>query len=666
MASTSASGTLFRTYSGAIGLSCRHETLRCIGLMVVSIVAYVGILVFSDQYWMISEAPFLTLGNETKLLDNNTIVKGVMKSNKHNSTIESDKIPEQDNATINYNGTRSKTKDDGTRAEELDLLTNLQLQSRFGLQGIEQRSAFDTNVTKKETVLSNGYPLSWHSCTLARQVMRKQKDHKGSPNNTLEIVILGGSLSSASGRACQTMASYDEQKLDPLSGRYSNVLQNVLDSDAEKFIRTSQSSSIDETANAAASSISNLSSTGTAPLRFNIRNMAQGGTDSVWAGLHIDKLINPLNTDVLIWEFAVNDIHPPDDPDGYKDQQRHESIKDEYSRKLDFWLRRVHSIFSLAGKPPPPILLLYTWDFGIGNKPAAYILENGLEASTLNQNTWSLIRKCQKRGWNIQVIHVGASINRTLFASDPSLLLDDLHHPGCHGIHLLADMIQYALYSNIHECHETHDKWLQNTPLEGGSDHEDVLLSPESNGILVATDPTDLTTLLFEDDIRMGSWTAWTPSIDSSSSLPIMDTSEIVYPFLQNEMPQSVSPFREDRKLSVLLPACSSDISGGSLFSLTILQSNIAWLGLDLSDPSVNLTIDNEHPRQVLPNGKEISSLDWILSWVFLWDNDTFVSRSTSNYTTISLCKTVPDRDVAFRGLVALMPKKSMPHHKAT
>jgi len=53
-------------------------------------------------------------------------------------------------------------------------------------------------------------------------------------------------------------------------------------------------------------------------------------------------------------------------------------------------------------------------------------------------------------GWNVQVLNVGATVyNQTLWAEDPYIMLDDWVHPNCKAIHLISDMIQHAILTNL-------------------------------------------------------------------------------------------------------------------------------------------------------------------------------------------------------------------------
>ena len=65
---------------------------------------------------------------------------------------------------------------------------------------------------------------------------------------------------------------------------------------------------------------------------MEIRNMAQGGTTTYIASLLMDEWMDVHQTDLIIWEFLVND-----DADG--------GGEEEQVRKLDLWLTRVHAHF---------------------------------------------------------------------------------------------------------------------------------------------------------------------------------------------------------------------------------------------------------------------------------------------------------------------------------
>jgi hypothetical protein len=72
-------------------------------------------------------------------------------------------------------------------------------------------------------------------------------------------------------------------------------------------------------------------------VKFRILNHSQGGQESTTNALLLDQLIDPNGTDVIIWEFSLNDM-----------------ALTVQERKLNFWLLRVRTFFVQAGRLPPP------------------------------------------------------------------------------------------------------------------------------------------------------------------------------------------------------------------------------------------------------------------------------------------------------------------------
>lgn len=483
--------------------------------------------------------------------------------------------------------------------EALQNVTNTTLQGLGGPLTMNQ-----------EFVLEHGYPMHWDSCTVPDtlfQVMQAKP-------RPLGITIFGGSLSARAGENCQ--ASKDIQH-----GRYSNQLQDLLDSTND----TSASSRL-----------------------FKVHNMAQGGVDSVWFGLHMDILLDPNRTDLLIWEFAVNDHHNSgaDWGNGANPQT--------HRQKLDFWFRSVHRIYrhnSSSSGPPPPILLLYLWEYGVGLRPGMHLhsTQKGLQSSVFT-DSWSLIQQYRDLGWNIQVVNVGASIDRQKFVSNPKLLLDDLHHPSCGGGRIIANMLQHAIYSNIASCNMT------------SALLDDIRNKEHQSSVLPSLPPlpvnptTELGERLVQDhnnnNMRISSWTNWLPNTGTSSLRMGHNSTIVLEPMVQNINPAAVLETRSDRKNSYIIPLCDDDdddATGGRPGPLTfhLLEPNLRWLGLDLSHGGVNVTINSNPPFSAQPNGKATSGLEWIFTWIQI--------KSTFSNYTVSFCKLQTNSEVFLHGLVAMM-----------
>jgi hypothetical protein len=214
-------------------------------------------------------------------------------------------------------------------------------QARKALARLEEEGVLDTEFSSSASVRENGFPGNWNSCTLESVFKRLEQDadlQGQSKVNPLQIVVLGGSASARSPNNCSKPGNL-------VAGRYSNLLQDSLD--RLSAIREEDGKNI---------------------MEFEVINMAQGSTDSVWNSIFLDELVDTERASVLIWEFSLNDGRPTN--------------RDEIDQKLDLWLRRVQGLFSEANRPVPPIILLYFWDYRIGSNTKK-ILKDGVGETVL-------------------------------------------------------------------------------------------------------------------------------------------------------------------------------------------------------------------------------------------------------------------------------------------
>ena len=119
---------------------------------------------------------------------------------------------------------------------------------------------------------------------------------------------------------------------------------------------------------------------------------------------------------------------------------------------LLFWLTRVRTAYNHYNKPIPPILLLFMWKQDIGFKSDEHILEqgHGHDRYPAYAKSMQILEDHQRLyGMEFHVIDVAALIPTDVFLAHRRAILDDRHHPGCIGSHLIATTIQYAIYSSL-------------------------------------------------------------------------------------------------------------------------------------------------------------------------------------------------------------------------
>ncbi|CAB9510395.1 expressed unknown protein [Seminavis robusta] len=434
---------------------------------------------------------------------------------------------------------------------------------------------FDTEFSTQESVLDHGFPLSWSPCTL-RPLLSTSK--------ALHVAVLGGSASAHSAKRCSyhsprhNVNQSSDIKSDPYAGRYSNILMEQLLQDF--FSMDTQNGH---------------------SLEFDVINMAQGATDTVWNALMLDELINTQNTttrtsmaesaermihsaDLLIVEYGINDALGGTTKLPRRTDQH-------LAQMLNLWLWRVYSLFrQQANRAPPPILFVYLWDanfykrngtsFGIDSD---HILQHGI-----GQSSWKaqkrVIEHYQSQGWNIGALNVGGTIqNHTAVAHKPGILLDDKHHPNCVAMHLITAMIRHAIYSDLAHC--------PSFDIDNDSNKETAPMirpMPSSN----STTTEELLDTLLEDNIKIGSIMEWEPNV-GSSTLRLGHDSDCFNvsehdAVVQADFGTKSYAWREDRKQSFTLPPCINE----QPIHFTLLEPNLQWLGVGYHIFSNNMAIE--------------------------------------------------------------------------
>ena len=134
-----------------------------------------------------------------------------------------------------------------------------QTQAASGIQEMLEKNILTTAFTQREIVLTQGFPHNWKPCVLQRRFRYQE---------TLKVTVVGGASAAQPGQGCP--AEYPD-------GRWSTILQ------------------------------SKLGASGKSLCKFAISNMAHGrDTSSIQTSLLLDGLIDPNETDVIIWDFLIN------------------------------------------------------------------------------------------------------------------------------------------------------------------------------------------------------------------------------------------------------------------------------------------------------------------------------------------------------------------------
>lgn len=434
-------------------------------------------------------------------------------------------------------------------------------QAALGLQEMQTNRVFEAPFTTPQKVMLSGFPTAWNQCALERRFQQE-------PGSHLHVSVVGGSTAARPGNNCPDPTTQTD-------GRYSALLDQKLQPHQD--------------------------------LKFSVRNLAQGGTTSVVASFLLDGLIDPLETDIIVWDFLVNDT-------------AYNGGMQETVRKLDFFLTRVQKLYAHAKRPPPPIVLLYLWR----DQPRNWLINN----SSLNGKVgMELVQKYIDLGWNIAIVNVGATIASASLRDNPDLLLDDNHHPSCKGTNLIADMIRHLFYTNIQQC--TLEALQLQPPL---GDNTLLEVPPHAQTWAETTTPRkELWNDLFEG--KVGSISAWVPQTPSRTTLLKVESLHAIDRW-QKRVLEKADGGRDDRKFGFLLPKC---LASGFLL-LPLKEPNLRWLGFSLEDDT-KLEI-NSKP---VPTTKD-ATWNFGVTRITHWIQITPEMQSTSY--EIMLCNTIDNQGI--------------------
>jgi hypothetical protein len=431
--------------------------------------------------------------------------------------------------------------------------------AKIALERMKARHAFETstNMTTRETVLNVAFPVNWDPCTLQRIFEAKIQKSDTTP---LQIVIHGGSISARPASRCN--------KQDPITCRIGNLLERNLNQESK--ILLAEEESTDNITTPATKTKDNQAGES---LSFEVVNMAQGGMTTGWFGLSMDELVDPTRTDVLVWEFCVNDFQSPNK-----------------ARIFAFWLARIEALLQRR----PPIIFVCVWPFHAGDANGHNsIPENAENLGQMMNESQPFVEAQKAKGWNIQAIDVGSTIDRNVVAADPSLLFDDFHHPNTFGVNLVADMLEHAIFSDVATCGSDIHAMTDN--LRSASNQENVLSVIKESTYEDFDDYhdvwiKDLWRLFVRPDVRMGSVTAWEPKAVATTGLNLENRAQVMkydVVLLANNGHQEAG--RTDRKNVYILPLCNS----GESLKFILLEPDLEWLGLIVIPTAIETTIND-------------------------------------------------------------------------
>lgn len=401
---------------------------------------------------------------------------------------------------------------------------NIQQSARLMLKKMEERGAMNTPVSSRNATLVQNYhrvfPRVFEPCLLQRLFQNKDK---------IKITVTGGSTAARPGLRCTNNGT-----TNPHGGRYSNLLEKGLREDSNSQLQ-----------------------------QWEVVNMGQGGEVTTRGALFLDGYFDVKNTDLIIWDYFINDDAITHNGKGGRPEQ---------VRMLDFWLTRVYAHFQPAS--PPPIVLLYLWEF----KAAQKLKENQIQ--TLDQKPMNylgdLIDSYRALGWDIAVVNVPAAVNITQLKKNVRVLFDDSHHPSCQGTHLIADLLEHALLSNLAPgCP------LQELP--NATNNQTKVSLPHHTHRIPAGENPQLWKDLFNPQARVGSFSAFEPRLlPDHSNLHISNNTHFgknYYSSWPKVLSGKADPSREDRKYGYHIPACKgSNIT----MDLALQEPDLKWLGLAL------------------------------------------------------------------------------------
>ena len=399
-------------------------------------------------------------------------------------------------------------------------------------------------------MLANGFPVQ-SSCDGDFRSLSNGNNATDDNNHKgilppLQLIFMGGSATAMRPKNCE-------------EGRYTDILQELLDQDYNQ--------------NSSASA-----------RRIETRNLAHGSTDSLWSALVLDEMVDPYTTDVLVWEFAINDALGGST---FGSPRTEKNLRE----MMDLWLWRVVQHFESVTQPVPPIILLYLWDStGIQD---GIVLQRAYEAQL------AVVKHYQCAGLHISVVNVGGAVNGTNVAQSGANLLDDYHHPNCEASHLIAAMLRHALYHDIIPCH-------YNQHSARGNKGGEILhsLSPFTN-ILDLKDQAVLSAML--QRVEIGSLMKWQPQ-NGTSKLAIGDETNLKTEAMHGS---KTSATRSDRKISYKLKVCPQ------MTSFLLPEPQLEWLGIGLGSKG-RKRVPFSGQTQVRINGNTASLANDTYHWKWI------------------------------------------------
>ena len=367
----------------------------------------------------------------------------------------------------------------------------------------------ETNFSNRSSVLAHLSP--WQPCAL-----------HGLPQHA-DLAIVGGSSSAHSARACNISGR------DGGAGRYSDILQRILDSSGAPALASP-----------------------TSRQRVTVSNLAHGGTDSIWNALVLDELVDAKRADVLVWEYATNDAL------GGKTGAFPRSA-DALARGLDLWLWRVTRHFKAARRDVPPIVMVYLWD----SNPGFSDQLGGVTTRAFDAHA-PVVAHYRRAGLRIATADVGGILREHRDSAHRAL--DDIHHPSCEMMHLIASVLAQVVVGGIAsaafrrrqcvaEAREARARASAVRPaMDRGRDTRGdllrTLMSNEEVASLMEWEPQGGTTLF-----RLGDVGGAERAVEPTHSARAYEG-------------------RADRKTSYALPTCPANIT------FTLLEPALTWLGL--------------------------------------------------------------------------------------
>jgi hypothetical protein len=292
---------------------------------------------------------------------------------------------------------------------------------------------------------------------------------------------------------------------------------------------------------------------------------------------------------------------------------------------MDFWLSRLESHYRSANRSPPPILILHLWDELVWAS-----LKHTQVKKPDRSIEWILNKYRDQKGWNIQVINVGAAVIPKAQNNARGLLVDQHFRSTCRGTQFIAHVIAHAFYQDLAGCHHetivsSVDSWMT----ELGPTHRGPNMIPPESYTRNTTLP--LADLLFRHDVRMRSLTHYWKPQDGMSSTPLkipnLDNAKrflevMPMPTLPTSLTATtagqVATTMGYEHLSYRLPLCAklTDNHNYDYLNLTIAEPMLEWLGVAYRGGLVQASINGE-PLSLEHDGKIVSGgLEGIRDWV--------------------------------------------------